>query len=292
MYITHNNQVYPSVRVFSKSGSVRFTGDSLTGLSELTGPVTIYADNDFEMQTITPSDFLRQEIKDSSWLLTNIPLPTPQPAVAEPVTYDLNMSTAFAVKLLMADQKPTTADEIIQCSALWEEWQPGKHTVDEIFTVGGDPWKVYQSYDNAVYPDIAPGNQAWYTFNKPLHGTTRETAREFVQPTGAHDMYLSGEWMISDGHYYRCKSDTAHSPADYADAWEDLGVDGTVTEAPKEEETPAEDTIPEFVQPTGAHDAYAKGDKVRFGGKVYESNMDNNVYSPADYPAGWTLVEG
>lgn len=287
MYITHNNQTYANVRVYSTSGSVRFMGESLSGLSELTGEITVYADNGFQMQTYTPGDFLRQDIKDGSWLLTNIPLPEPQPVVATPVAYDLNTSTAFAVKLLMSEKKPETADEIIKCSALWDEWEPGKHTVDEIFTVGGDPWKVYQNYDNAVHPDIAPGNAAWYTFNKPFHGTTRETAREFVYPTGAHDMYITGEWMISDGHYYRCKSDTAYSPADYADAWEDLGVDGTVTEEPKEEETSAEDTIPEFVQPTGAHDAYAKGDKVRFGGKVYESNMDNNVYSPADYPAGW-----
>lgn len=48
---------------------------------------------------------------------------------------------------------------------------------------------------------------------------------------------------------------------------------------------------PEFKQPTGAHDAYAKGDKVTFEGKHYISLMDANVYSPTDYPAGWQLVE-
>lgn len=220
MYITHNNQVYPSVRVFSKSGSVRFTGDSLTGLSELTGPVTIYADNDFEMQTITPSDFLRQEITDGSWLLTDVPVPTPQPVVATPVVYDLLESTANMTRMLMKGEKPKTADEIIMCSALWEEWQPGKHTVDEIFTVGGDPWKVHQSYDNAVYPDIAPGNTAWYTFNKPLHGTTRETARAFLQPqAGTVDIYHVGEWCIFEGKAYKSKRDTNFSPKDYPADW-------------------------------------------------------------------------
>lgn len=48
---------------------------------------------------------------------------------------------------------------------------------------------------------------------------------------------------------------------------------------------------PEFVQPTGAHDAYAKGDKVIFEGKHYISLIDANVYSPTDYPAGWQLAE-
>lgn len=47
------------------------------------------------------------------------------------------------------------------------------------------------------------------------------------------------------------------------------------------------DEWPEWVQPTGAHDAYKKGDKVTFEGKHYVSLMDGNVYSPAVYPAGW-----
>ena len=47
------------------------------------------------------------------------------------------------------------------------------------------------------------------------------------------------------------------------------------------------DEWPEFVQPTGAHDAYNKGDKVTFEGKHYISLIDGNVYSPATYPAGW-----
>ena len=47
------------------------------------------------------------------------------------------------------------------------------------------------------------------------------------------------------------------------------------------------DEWPEFVQPTGAHDAYKKGDKVTFEDKHYISLIDANVYSPAAYPAGW-----
>lgn len=47
------------------------------------------------------------------------------------------------------------------------------------------------------------------------------------------------------------------------------------------------DEWPEFVQPTGAHDAYKKGDKVTFNGKHYISLIDGNVYSPTAYPAGW-----
>lgn len=51
--------------------------------------------------------------------------------------------------------------------------------------------------------------------------------------------------------------------------------------------------IPVWRQPTGAQDAYSKGDKVHYpdaDGPVYESTIDNNVWSPEAYPAGWRLV--
>lgn len=44
--------------------------------------------------------------------------------------------------------------------------------------------------------------------------------------------------------------------------------------------------IPEWVQPTGAHDAYVKGDKVKHNAKVWTSDIDANVYEPGVY--GWT----
>jgi hypothetical protein len=50
-----------------------------------------------------------------------------------------------------------------------------------------------------------------------------------------------------------------------------------------------ENVIPEWVQPTGAHDAYNVGDRVIFEGQVYESLIDSNTWSPIAYPAGWKL---
>lgn len=48
--------------------------------------------------------------------------------------------------------------------------------------------------------------------------------------------------------------------------------------------------ILEWVQPDSTN-AYSIGDKVLFEGATYESLIDNNVWSPADYPAGWTIIE-
>lgn len=50
-----------------------------------------------------------------------------------------------------------------------------------------------------------------------------------------------------------------------------------------------EQGYPVWSQPTGAHDAYNKGDIVDFNGVLYESLIDGNVYSPEAYPAGWVV---
>lgn len=45
------------------------------------------------------------------------------------------------------------------------------------------------------------------------------------------------------------------------------------------------DEFPEWVQPTGAHDAYKKGDKVTYNNEHWQSTVDNNVWQPGVY--GW-----
>ena len=43
---------------------------------------------------------------------------------------------------------------------------------------------------------------------------------------------------------------------------------------------------PEWIQPTGAHDAYAKGAKVTHNSKKWTSDVDANTWEPGIY--GWT----
>ena len=47
---------------------------------------------------------------------------------------------------------------------------------------------------------------------------------------------------------------------------------------------------PEWVQPTGAHDAYMKGAKVSDEGKHWISNKDYNIYKPGLVPGDWSEV--
>lgn len=48
------------------------------------------------------------------------------------------------------------------------------------------------------------------------------------------------------------------------------------------------DEFPEWKQPAGTHDAYAKGDKVKHNGKKWESTADANVWEPGVY--GWSEI--
>ena len=95
--------------------------------------------------------------------------------------------------------------------------------------------------------------------------------------------YTAGE-RISDaqGNLYRVVQDhtsQADWPMDATPAlYTPLGV---TAEEP--------DAIPEWRQPTGAHDAYNTGDRVLYQGKVYESTMNGNVWEPG--VTGWIEVE-
>ena len=52
---------------------------------------------------------------------------------------------------------------------------------------------------------------------------------------------------------------------------------------------PEPDVVPDWEQPDSTN-AYQIGDRVRFEGKIYESTIANNIWSPSAYPAGWKEV--
>ena len=88
--------------------------------------------------------------------------------------------------------------------------------------------------------------------------------------------YAAGDRVQHDGTLYKCVQ--AHtSQADWTpDATPALWVVVSI------------DEYPEWVQPTGAHDAYNTGDKVSYNGKHYISTIDANTYAPDVY--GWEIV--
>lgn len=52
---------------------------------------------------------------------------------------------------------------------------------------------------------------------------------------------------------------------------------------------PDPEIIPEWEQPNSTN-PYMKGDRVIYNGTVYESLIDNNIWSPSEYPSGWQII--
>lgn len=90
--------------------------------------------------------------------------------------------------------------------------------------------------------------------------------------------YFAGEKVSYEDKYYRC----IQSHTSQADWTPDTAVSLWVSIS-----DPAEE-YPEWIQPTGAHDAYNKGDKVSHNEKHWVSDVDSNVWEPGVY--GWSEV--
>lgn len=114
-----------------------------------------------------------------------------------------------------------SAAEINEYQAAVREWKPGVFAAGDVRQRLGAPYKCVQGHDSTQNPDWTP--EATPALWMQYHGTTPESARPWIEPTGAHDMYKAGEYTIwTDGKTYRAKMDTAYSPADYPQAWEEV----------------------------------------------------------------------
>lgn len=99
----------------------------------------------------------------------------------------------------------------------------------------------------------------------------------WLQPTGAHDAYVKDAVVSYQGKTWRSLID--------ANVWAP-GVSGwRENQLILESGAPA--GPPDWVQPTGAHDAYQIGDLVTYQGQVWRSIAANNVWAPGVY--GWVL---
>lgn len=104
-----------------------------------------------------------------------------------------------------------------------------------------------------------------------------------AQPMAMYDEWSaeSVEYVLDDirqynGLLYRCvqahTSQATWTPEDAVSLWTRIA-------------DPAQEW-PEWIQPTGAHNAYAQGAKVSHNGKHWISDVDANTWEPGVY--GWT----
>ena len=164
-----------------------------------------------------------------------------------------------------------------------EEWKPNtEYKLNDLFTYQGNMGYVKQptltSLD--VYPPFSVGTEA-------LYGARPKPDADGIYPY-VYNMGIYKGMLVrdDDGVLYRSITGTQERPTELL--YHPKYVP-TLLEKVEEggEEAPSEE-YPEWIQPTGAHDAYAQGAKVSHNGKKWTSDIAANVWEPGVY--GWTEV--
>ena len=157
--------------------------------------------------------------------------------------------------------------------------------------------KLLQVYDSNTYPAEPEELPAQWGFK---WSTDPAKALPFVAISTSP--YMKDDCCSENGVVYRSMIDNnVWAPSDYPQGWKQVNGNESPTVPPvtepeqggagTEEPEQTVTSYPEFVHPTGAHDTYRTGDRVTYNGTVYESLIDNNSYSPDEYPQGWKAVE-
>lgn len=182
-------------------------------------------------------------------------------------------------------------ERALEIASVYPAWAAGTaYSPGDIISYGtngvGDPqlYKVAQGHmSQAIYPPGA-GTESLYT----AFGLDDSGYPLWAQPSGAHDAYRAGDVVSYKGQLYESVLDgNVWSPEVYPAGWS-LAEEGEPNPDPGTDPEP--ETYPEWVQPSGAHDAYNTGDIVSYNGCLYRSRIDGNTWSPDVYPQGWEVV--
>jgi len=154
-----------------------------------------------------------------------------------------------------------------------EQWKPDGTTYNDAgSTVSGYPLGAIVEHNKKQWRSQIEGNvwepgvSGWADVNSDVP--------EWIQPTGSHNAYVIDAVVRHNDKLWKSLVSS--------NVWEP-GVSGWREEAmlsPEGEEIP-----PEWVQPTGAHDAYQIDDVVTHNGEQWKSTVSDNVWEPGVY--GW-----
>lgn len=194
-----------------------------------------------------------------------------------------------------------TEEQALEIATVYPVWEANHaYQVGDIISYGtnsaGDPqlYKVVQAHTSQDNWRPGAGTESLYD----AFGLDDGGYPIWSQPSGAHDAYSAGDIVNYNGTLYQSTiNGNVWSPDVYPAGWTVYEA-ATEPEEPEPEPEPKPDpdpeeptTYPEWVQPTGAHDAYNTGDIVNYNGTLYKSVIDGNVWSPDAYPQGWEVVE-
>lgn len=183
-------------------------------------------------------------------------------------------------------------ERALEIASVYPAWEPMKtYAAGDIVSYGvnslGDPqlYKIVQAHTSQSdwTPSTTPS--LYDAFGLDASGYPI-----WAQPSGAHDAYSKVDVVNYNGTIYESVIDgNVWSPDVYPSGWKSVSG-GTVSPEPSPDPGPGETEYPDWVQPSGAHDAYNTGDIVRYNGVLYRSKIGGNTWSPDAYPAGWEVV--
>lgn len=210
----------------------------------------------------------------------------------------VDLPTAYAMRAVIEESVASLDDETaVTVPSLFTPW-----TVGEAVEVGDRRYyaprlyKAVQAHTTQAdwTPDVTPA--LWAVLGDPGEAGTIDDPI-----TAARGMeYTYGLYYFDpeDGKTYLCerigeaeggKIILQYLPHELIGQYFSAAESGE-TEEPAEPDTG--DTYPEWVQPTGGHDAYNTGDIVMYNGTAYRSLIDGNVWAPDAYPQGWEVYSG
>ena len=189
-------------------------------------------------------------------------------------------------KLLM--RSDISEDEARVMHSYYPEWEIGvDYKQGWVIQYNGNLYKIAQ--DHTSQSQWVPGETGTESLYTSI-SVSSEGYPYWQQPTGSHDAYNIGDIVLyKDKLYKSLINGNVWSPDAYPIGWEETDGSDSPVVPPEEEDPDTPVSYPDFVQPTGSHDAYNIGDIVNYNGTLYKSLIDGNVYSPDTYPQGWEV---
>lgn len=164
---------------------------------------------------------------------------------------------------------------------LFAQYEVGKdYAIGDRFQYNGELYKVLQAHTSQADWVPGTGTESLYAKVDEIHAGTAEDPI----PYNGNMELIENLYYTQSDVLYRCTRSTG--TAVYNALSELVGIYVEVVTSEPEEQTG--DEVAEWVQPTGAQDAYDVGDRVSHNGMVWECTSPSNVYEPGVY--GWVVV--
>lgn len=166
-----------------------------------------------------------------------------------------------------------TDEQALENAILFPQWNANvDYKMNQRIRYNGVLYIVLQ--DHTSQKDWLP-SAANTLYAKLIRETENGSIPEWTQPDSTN-AFMTGDQVMHNGILYTSTADN--------NVWEP-GTTGAPWTAINSEETTTT-AVSDWVSGI----SYMIGDHILYEGVEYESLIDNNVWSPADYPAGWAAV--